>query len=470
MTETALEFAQAIRDRRIGTVEAAEAAIAAADDLEPSLNAFSFRDDEAFLARAAAAQRALDRGDALGPFHGVPLPIKDVHAVEGQPNTKGSWALGDERQPKSDLFVERCIAAGFLPFGRTTTSELASSHSCESPRYGITRNPWATSLTPGGSSGGSAVAVAAGYAPIATATDGGGSIRIPASATGLVGLKPSRGLFPHRAANWEGSSVDGVLTRTIDDTAAAFDALGAPDPLAWTRSTCSTSAYLDSARTPMPRGLRIGIMLESPNGAAVAGVCAGAAADVAKSLEAAGATVVPVSAEIIRARAMELFVTVFMSAGMQVNSIADRSLLQPYLRRRLELSDQLTVQHYLRSTLEMKELLRGIVAHWHDDFDVLLTPAMAQPVPACGLITSELNEGIDGTNSAGAAMAAFMLFVNATGQPAISLPTHLDERGVPLGVQLVARAFEEPLLLSIGARLEREYGWARRRPPTHARS
>jgi amidase len=465
--ESATGLAAAIRSKQLSPVEVAEHAIAVRERLNPHYNAFSFIDDESFLADARRAEAAVMAGEALPAFHGVPITVKDAHAVEGWPNSKCSLAMSDDPMPEDDYYITRTREAGFLLFGRTTTPELSTSSGCETPRYGITRNPWDTSLTSGGSTGGGSVAVAAGIAPVSTATDGGGSVRMPASCNGLVGLKPTRGLLAHQGPNYEASSVDSYMVRGIEDIATILDSVAHPDPLAWIVSANpETPAYREATRTP-PARHRIALMTTSVNGAPVHPEVLDATLAIASFLEGLGHEIVPVEpTDVIDYRALELWNTVFSPGGSKVNPLVDRSRLQPYLQRRQEASDSLTVQEYLRGTMEMKRCTRRMVAHWLEDFELLLSPTMANRVPAAGVISEELNAGTaDAADSATAGMSAFCPYVNVGGLAAISLPTHMDSRGVPIGTQLVGAPFSERTLLSFGAVLESEYSWLDRTPP-----
>src|SRR4051812_34895062 len=231
---SALDLAAAIRARELSPVEALDHCLAEVDRLNPTVNAVVWRDDEAARAAAQAAQDALaDANAVLPPFHGVPIPIKDLTPVEGWPVTFGSNAAPEGPSAESELVIDAFTAAGFVLACRTNTPEFGPITSAENVRYGATRNPWDPSRSPGGSSGGAGAAVAAGMFPVAHANDGGGSIRIPASCCGLVGLKPSRGRVPRLVQSWQGGVVEGVECRTVADSAATLDAMSGPDRLAW---------------------------------------------------------------------------------------------------------------------------------------------------------------------------------------------------------------------------------------------
>src|SRR5437763_8554815 len=255
----ALDLAAALRAREISSVELLEACLAEVDRLNQSLNAVVWRDDEAARAEARAADERLAAGEEA-PFLGVPIPIKDLTEVHGQPVTYGSRGRSMEPwQGPSELVVDAFRRAGFVLACRTNTPEFGHITATENLRWGITRNPWDTSRTPGGSSGGAASATAGGMFPVAHANDGGGSIRIPASCCGLVGLKASRGRTPRRAQSWLGAVVEGAVTRTVADSAAILDAVSGPDRYAWYNAPAPDRPFRDEVGAD-PGRLRIGLM------------------------------------------------------------------------------------------------------------------------------------------------------------------------------------------------------------------
>src|SRR5579859_1457767 len=230
---SALDLAAALRAREISSVELLDACLSEVDRLNELLNAVVWRDDDAARAAAREADERLAAGDEA-PFLGVPLPIKDLTEVHGQPVTYGSRGRDMTPWPgPSEMVVDRFREAGFVLACRTNTPEFGHITATENLRWGITRNPWDPDRTPGGSSGGAASATASGMFPVAHANDGGGSIRIPASCCGLVGLKPSRGRTPRLNQSWLGAVVEGVVTRTVEDSAAILDQISGPDRYSW---------------------------------------------------------------------------------------------------------------------------------------------------------------------------------------------------------------------------------------------
>src|SRR5262249_42736757 len=263
----AVELAAAIRHKEVSPVEVADCYLDRIDELDPRLNAFCHRaDDDVRKAASAAADAVVRAASAkdLPPFHGVPLPVKDLLDVAGWPTTHGSAGASKAPAPLSDPVVQRFVDAGFVLLGKTTTSEFGTVPFTESKALGISRNPWDPDRTPGGSSSGAGAAVAAGMAPIAHAEDGGGSIRIPASCTGLVGLKPTRGLVTNVTVSLEGFVTSGVLTRTVADTAAALDALARPDPAASWSPPAPPGPFAAAMTMDPPSGLRLAPPAGSP--------------------------------------------------------------------------------------------------------------------------------------------------------------------------------------------------------------
>src|SRR3954470_15224724 len=287
----ALELAAALRRRELSSAELVDACLEAVDARNGDVNAIVWRDDEAARAAARHADEHLARGTDVA-FLGVPLPIKDLTPVAGWPVTYGSRGGPSGVSEEGELTTDALRRAGFVLCGRTNTPEFGPITVTENERYGITRNPWDLERTPGGSSGGAAAAVAAGMFPVAHATDGGGSIRIPAACCGLVGLKPSRGRVPRRAQGWLGGVVEGAVTHTVADTAAVLDVLSGPDRNAWYNAPAPDRPFLEEAgRDCAP--LRIGLMDHGPSGMPVDPACVEAARRAAAALEEQGHEIVP---------------------------------------------------------------------------------------------------------------------------------------------------------------------------------
>ena len=286
---TALDLAAGLRSRELSAVELLDACLAAVDARNDELNAVIWRNDEDARAAAAEADRRLAAGEDA-PFLGVPLPIKDLTAVAGWPVTYGSRGGPSAPSEESELVVDALVRAGFVLCGRTNTPEFGVITATENSRYGISRNPWDPSRTPGGSSGGAAASVAGGMFPIAHANDGGGSIRIPASYCGLVGLKPSRGRVPRLSQGWLGAVVEGVVARSVADSAAVLDLISGPDPLAWYNAPAPTRPFAQETAS-LPAHLRVGLMAQAPLGIPTDPACIAGARATAALLEELGHSV-----------------------------------------------------------------------------------------------------------------------------------------------------------------------------------
>lgn len=461
---TARSLAGAIRDRQISPVEVLEATLARIDQVDDRVNAIVWRnDDEARQAARRAADEVMHRDKAdLPPFHGVPIPIKDLTPVAGWPVTYGSWAASEKPSEESELIVEALRSAGFILTARTNTPELGPITAAENDRYGITRNPWNLDHTPGGSSGGAGAAVAAGMFSVAHGNDGGGSIRIPASCCGLVGLKVSRGRVPTLINSWEGGAVEGVLARDVADTAAILDVICGPDPGQWYNAPAPSRPFLSEVGAE-PGRLRVALLDEAPLRLTLDEECVAAARQAGAALEKIGHVVERVSWEI-----PDEFVAAFMKV---VNSgLADYDVdwdrVEPHIRTNREAALEVDSLAYVTAVHALQRFSRQLTARWGTEFDVLLTPTMTIVPPKAGEILAAVHAGA-GTGEP--AMQVFQMAVltsgfNMTGQPAISVPVHMTPSGLPVGVQLVGGPWDEVTVLRLAAQLEQALPWADRRP------
>ena len=462
---SALSLAAAIKAREVSPVELLEATLHRADEVNDRLNALIWRNDDEALAAAKRAEEAVVHSDAeeLPPFHGIPIPIKDLTEVAGWPVTFGSWAAPSGNSAESELVVEAFRKAGFVLTGRTNTPEFGAVTVTENLRYGISRNPWDLARSPGGSSGGAGAATAAGIFSAAHGNDGAGSIRIPASCCGLVGLKVSRGRVPSRYRPWEGGAVQGVVTRDVADTAAILDVICGPDNGQWYNAPAPERPFLAEAGAA-PGRLRIGWVDEAPFGLPVDPVCAEAAAAAATALKQLGHHLEHTSFEV-----PDEFVDAFFqvaNCGLADYEGVDWERAEPHIKanRAAALSvDSLT---YVASVHLLQSLSRRLVSRWGQELDILLSPTMAIEPPVAGEILAAVHETGPG---GGPPLPVFQMAVmasgfNITGQPAISLPTHVSAGGLPIGVQLVAGPWQEALLLRVATQLETALPWDGRRP------
>jgi amidase len=458
----ALELAAGLRRRELSSVELLDACLGAVDELGPQLNAVIWRNDEEARAAAAEADRRLAAGERA-PFLGVPLPIKDLTPVAGWPVSYGSRGAPAGVSTEGELVVDALVRAGFVLCGRTNTPEFGVITVAENSRYGITRNPWDPTRSPGGSSGGAAAAVAAGMFPIAHANDGGGSIRIPASYCGLVGLKPSRGRVPRLTQSWLGAVVEGVVARTVADSAAALDAIAGPDPFAWYNAPAPARPFAEETDTP-PGSLRIGLMAQAPLGIPTDESCSAAARAAAAALEELGHVVEEVEVPTISEELVPSFI-VLTQGGLADYEGVDWSAVEPHIAHQRRLSSELGAYDYVLAAGTLERLSRREIMRWGRDFDVLLTPTSAILPPQAGAVLEAQHAAPDQPVFDVVASVSFTAFGNVTGLPAASLPLHWTEDGLPVGVQLVAGPWQEARLIALAAQLEQARPWADRRPP-----
>jgi amidase len=469
MFRPAVELAAMVRDGDVTSRELVEAAYEAIDRRNGDLNAFVTLCQE----RALAESDAVKAGDER-PLAGVPIGVKDLVAMtEGVRTTFGSAAMADWVPDHDSALIRRLRSAGAIIVGKTNLPEFGILPVSEPDLFGPCRNPWDTSRTPGGSSGGSASAVAAGTVPIAHANDGGGSIRIPASCCGLVGLKPSRGrvsLAPDLTEFVGGIAIEGCVSRTIEDSAVWLDIISGyetGDPY-WAPPP---SAPFSEAPAREPGKLRIGFVDSAPLGIPVHEHCAAAARDAASLLEALGHNVEAAAPAWNDEGYIENFITLWTAGtGEEIHTYGrlygkplDVSKLEPLTQEMVALASGFSAVDYLRSLEYLQRLARQVVAFW-DDFDVLVTPTLAQPPLPIGALRPKEGEPAMKMLENAAGFVPLTPVWNVTGQPAISLPLSTSPDGLPIGVQLVGPPAGEELLLSLSAQLEEAQPWADRRP------
>jgi amidase len=455
----ALELAAALRAGELSAVELLEACLAAVDALNPRVNAVIWRDDEAARTRAAQADRRLAAGESA-PFLGVPLPIKDLTPVAGWPVSYGSNGAPAGVSEQSELVVDALVDAGFVLCGRTNTPEFGVITVAENSRYGITRNPWDLERSPGGSSGGAAAAVAAGMFPIAHANDGGGSIRIPASYCGLVGLKPSRGRVPRLAQSWLGAVVEGVVASTVGDAAAVLDGIAWLDPCAWYNAPAPSRPFAQEVGAA-PGKLRIGLMAQAPLGIPTAEECTAGARATAATLEALGHTVEEVEVPTISEEMVPPFIAL-TQGGLADYEGVDWTAVEPHIAHQRGLAGETGAYDYVLATRTLELLSRREVARWGRDFDVLLTPTSAILPPQAGAVMAAQHAAPDQPVFDVVASVSFTAFGNVAGLPAVSLPLYETSTGVPVGVQLTGGPWQEASLIALAGQLEQALPWAGR--------
>jgi amidase len=447
--------AELVRTREVGARELVELSLQRIEALNPRLNAF----------RVTMAEEALAAADAgpTGPLAGVPIAIKDDLPVAGQSTTRGSRSYGPPAAADAEA-VRKLRAAGAIPIGITNVPELTIFPWTATDANGITRNPWDPSRTPGGSSGGSAAAVAAGAVPCATGSDGGGSIRIPAAACGLVGMKPTRGRVSTQplGQGWLGLSVYGGLARTVRDSALLLDVMKGSVEGDTDRAPEFAGSYVDAASTPPPR-LRIAVSRKIPPG-----LIAKVSDDQRNAWERTGRLLESLGHEVIeRNPAYGLTQLDFVQMwwrGIYEESLGvpDRSQLES-LTRQMAWAGKTLVPERRREKLLVKRIdtTARILTLWNE-VDVLMTPGLAKTaIAAEGGYGKPMPLAIDLAGR----FTPFTPIFNLTGQPAISIPAGFGSDGLPLSVQLIGRPGAEDVLYSLAAQLEQAAPWADRRPP-----
>ncbi len=450
---TAAAVAELIRTRQVSPVEVADLYLDRIERIDPAVNAIVWLDEDAVRSAAARAADAVVRGEPLGPLHGVPIPIKDLHTCAGQPNTMSSLAIEERVAAESDPDVAMLLDAGAIPLGRSNSPEFGALTVSENLRHGVTRNPWRLDLTSGGSSGGASAAVAAGLAPAAHASDGGGSIRVPASVTGLVGLKPSRGRVPTLVRGWEHSTTEGAITRDVTDAALLLDVMSGFDPLSWYCAPAPERPFSAEIGAD-PGRLRVGLLLDAPTGMPVDEACREAALTLARALEASGHDVVPVAPYLFDPDTFRAFAEVVISASTWAMPLDDSAKVDGYIARRRRVAETVHAGQYAEVAARLQLETRRVVAQWGRDFDVLLTPTTATVAPPVGLVREEANAVPEVPRLTELRMVSFTAFCNVSGLPAVTLPAHRTADGIPVGAQLVGGPFGEAMLLRLASQVE----------------
>lgn len=462
----ALALAELVQRGEISPLELLETAITLAEAANPALNFLSQRLYD--FGRAAIAQ-----GLPEGPFRGVPFLLKDASGdLAGTPTMNGTRLLHDHRATADSTLVARYRAAGLVVFGKTTAPEFSLAATTEGSLHGQTANPWNPAHSPGGSSGGSAAAVAARVVPVAHASDGGGSIRIPASCCGLFGLKPTRARIPHGppvGEGWGSLACAHVLTRSVRDSAAFLDATHGPAPGDPYAAPPPTRPYLSELGRD-PGKLRIALQPRPLSGVAVDPACQRAVTGAAHLLESLGHHVEEAmppgdADELGRA----LWVLVASNVSRSLNAIgAARG--RPVARdeadattwNAVDFARSLPIEDYPEALLTIHTQGRRMAA-FHEGFDLLLSPTLAKPPVPLG----EMRTDTDDLAAYGKALASFSPYTqlaNMTGQPSMSIPLHRSNAGLPIGVMVTAPFGREDMLFQLASQLETARPWAGDKP------
>jgi len=459
-TPDATELAARIRKRETTAAELMEETIRKAEALQPTLRFIVNSDFDRALDKARA-------GGQTGPFAGVPFLVKDLDDYRGLPTRSGSrWTLNHPPATTQDVYVDTFDRAGFIVFGKSATPEYGFLPTTEPMGYDPTRNPWDISRSSGGSSGGAAVAVASGVLPISHASDGGGSIRIPASNCGLFGLKPSRGrlIDPNTDPSATNISVNHAVSRSVRDSAALFAATERKD---------SGLPPVGLVTSPLRRKLKVGLLMKSGSGKAPDADVAAAMDSTARLLESLGHNVEPTDWPLDSVQFGQDFLTLWSAGAAQlVQAVAkatgktpDASMLEPFSLGMANLIAGLP-QGALPAAIARLEANVKAYDSWFDTYDVVLSPVLASPPVKLGYVSGDIP--FEELSTRLTDYVGYTPLQNVAGAPSMSLPLHWTDTGLPVGSQICARMGQEKLLFQLAYQLEAARPWAGRRPPVSA--
>lgn len=460
-------LAQLVRKRQVSPSELLDAAIARTEALNPRFNFIAQRHYD-------YARKAIAAGLRRGPFTGVPWLLKDLNTyIAGELTEGGSRFYKGFRAPVTSELVKRVERAGFVVFGKSTSPELGLTGTTENKLTGDTRNPWEPTRIAGGSSGGAAAAVAAGVLPAAHATDGGGSIRIPASCCGLFGLKPSRGrvpMGPLRTEGWGGLSTHHAVSWSVRDSAAILDATHGVEPGSRYGAPAPAEGFLAQV-SRSPGKLRIALMLDSPSGSPVDPECKAAAEAAARLCESLGHHVeiaqpkwdvgaVGMAAFQIMASAIAADL---VDRGKATGIAPGPDVLEPISLAFMGFGQTVTGMDAARANNTLQTLAVS-VGQFMERFDVILAPTLAAPPLPLGRINLTPDCDFQQWGQRVAVFSPFAQMANLTGQPSMSVPLGHSQAGLPIGVMFTGRYGEEGLLFRLAGQLERAAPWKDRRP------
>ncbi len=458
---SALDLAGAIRDKRLSPVEVMKAFVRRIEQVNPQVNAYCTLLSEAALRQAKEAEDAVMRKEKLGRLHGVPVSIKDLIFTKGVRTTGGSKIYAHFVPEQDATVVERLKAAGAIVLGKTNTSEFGWVGVTDNRLFGPTRNPWNLAMHAGGSSGGAAASVAAGMGPLAIGSDGGGSIRVPASFCGVFGFKASFGRVPQYPGfpGWENLSHTGPITRTVRDAALAMEIIGGKDDRDRHSLPDTGLSYLPSLTGDL-KGIRIayspdlGYAAVDPRVKSVTD----RAAMVFESLGAAVELAYPGTKS--PESPFSLVVGSMLAATLQDKMVEWESEMDPGLVRFVRLSENRLATEYVRASLELSDYWSA-VRPFFGKYDLLLTPTAAVPPFEVG--RTSVRE-IDGVRVSAIGWMPFTYPFNITGQPAASVSCGWTDDGLPVGLQVVGRRFDDVTVLKAAAAFEEAQPWTDKRP------
>ncbi|MBS3681212.1 amidase [Ornithinibacillus massiliensis] len=482
VTLDATEMADLVRKKEVTAKELVKLSYEQLEKVNPVLNAVIHERKEKALQEVENVM-IKDKG-----FHGVPFLLKNIsQRLKGEPITSGSRLLRSNFAKENSNLVDKLKQSGFIFLGHTNTPEFGLKNISEPLLYGPSRNPWNTEHSPGGSSGGTAAAIASGVLPMAGASDGGGSIRIPASFSGLFGLKPTRGrtpVGPGAGRQWQGASIDFALSRTVRDSAALLDILQIVQPEAAFQTPLFPGSFRDEMNKPFGKPLRIAFSTKSPVGTPVSEDAKIAVKQVVSWLESEGHYVEEKENGVDGIQLMRNYY--LMNSGEMASLVLE---LEAAFGRELT-ADDMEIESWLLSVAGKSVTaaeFSASLASWdvaaeqmtklHSEYDFFITPATAYTAPKVGELThseekqAELRERIMTLDKSGQQELIYEMFLssltytpftqlaNLTGQPAISIPVYLSEQGLPLGVQVMATKGEEHRLLQLAHQLEQTSLW-----------
>ena len=441
---SAAELSQAFGTRELSPLEVAEGCLSRIEALDAGVNAFCHLDPDTSLFEARMSEARWMKGAPLSPLDGVPVAVKDLLLTKGWPTLRGSRTI-DEKGPWNDdaPSVARLREAGAVLIGKTTTPEFGWKGTTDSPLTGVTRNPWNREKTPGGSSGGSAAALAARFCPLALGTDGGGSIRIPADFTGTFGLKPSFGRVPAWPLSPFGTVAHvGPMSRTVLDSAMLLDVISRPDARDWYGLPWTPVDHAKRVETPL-KGKRIAYSPRLGYVTKVVGEVETLVAAAVKRLVGLGAQVEQTDPGVEDPG--RIFQALWWAgAGFLLGDLPEekKALLDPGLRQMAEEGRKITTKEYLSATLA-RGALGSRMRQFMETYDFLVTPTLATPAFATGMLSP-----LDDDGKAWLQWTPFTFPFNLTQQPAASISCGFSKSGLPIGLQIVGRMFDDQGVLA----------------------
>lgn len=460
--KSATEQAQLVRDKEVSPVELVQTYLDRIDEFDGPLNTYVTVDGERALESARQAEKEVAEGADLPPFHGVPISLKDLFETAGLKTTLSCRALAEYVPDEDEESIKRIKAAGFIPLGKTNTPEFGSVPVTESELNGVCRNPWNQAHTPGGSSGGAAAGLAAGLSPVAHASDGAGSVRIPASCCGLFGIKPSRGRIstgPRLSEHWHGFSTQGVISRSVLDAAALLDVMQGYSPGDFYWAPSPERPYTEEVGVD-PGKLRIAFTDTNPNEIDPHPDVIAAMQDAAALLEGLGHHVEEKSPPWVDPSLAPSFIQL-ITTGSAILDFLPHDQMEPLNRFLVENAATINSIQHMQALTAAHQYARRVVQFW-SEYDLLLTPTLGAPPLEIGAVFID-----DDPFSQLFRSGLFIPFTpaaNVTGQPAVSLPLYWNEAGLPIGVQLIGAPAREDVLFQISAQIEQARPWADKRP------